>query len=307
LETVQFLRVVPLNAEGAEAPFDKCGIVPVAVPNSRLPPTPRLEGKVDSDSGFARLEIFADSFDRALLERDEPGIFNPSSQGNQPPEFRIRRAVGKVKDVVYAHPIATGPLALQAPATSDTVFSATFTDDSSGRGLEAFVPYVYWAEVRLPPERRLPANVIPESPGDVTTIYPANAEDQPRPWSLPSAPRVLMYIPKMAPAAPLPLLINVTRIPADDPRIVKVNIQIDGAPHAHNKAIDHYRLAVWSQWPDQEIVPFKTDTTSLDEGNGVVAVSVPLPTTVLETSTLTLRLAIVDPVLRQSDITIFKV
>ena len=47
LATVQFLRIVPLGATGAEADFDACGLTPVAVPSDRRPPAPLLAVAVD--------------------------------------------------------------------------------------------------------------------------------------------------------------------------------------------------------------------------------------------------------------------
>jgi hypothetical protein len=312
LETVQFLRVVPLSAEGAEAPFDKCGIVPVAVPDSRRPPPPRLDGEVDAATGFARLHIIADSFDRVLLERDEPGIFNPHADVGQPPEFRIRRAVGAVADPIYARYLVTGPLTWQATMAPATVFSTMITDDNSGRGLEPFVRYVYWAEVRLPPERRLPAGAVPIDPaGGISSIDPANAANRPRPMSLFSAPRVLMHVPQGVPAPPLHSTVNATREPPDSLGNIEVIIKIIGAPHAHAKAIGPYRLAVWFQWPGQAIEPVTIANGSpidgtwpaLDKG-GMLSVSVHSPPAILPASSpLDIRLAIIDPIGRMSSTT----
>jgi hypothetical protein len=309
METVQFLRVVPLGPDGAEPPFEQCGIVPIAVPDSRRPTAPRLEGKVDAETGAAQLRVVADGFDRVALERDEPGLFNAGAAGSEAPQFRIRRAVGKVADPIYARQIGSGQLALEDDKAVPPIFSAELTDDNGGRGLEPFVRYVYWAEVRLPPERRLPASLAPlDPPGGVTVVDPANAKSQPRPISLPSAPRILMHIPPNGPAAPLRDAVHVTRGPADAARNVTLTITIANPPRAHAKA-DPYRLAVWSQWPEQEIRPINNANGAELEGalpdisNGMISVSINLPESVDPASILTLRLGFVDPINRLSDLT----
>jgi hypothetical protein len=342
LDAVQFLRIVPLSAEGAEAPFDKCNIVPVAVPESRRPSTPRLDGEVDQATGFASLKITADGFDRKSLEQEEPGLFKPALQGNQPPEYLIRRAVSerdgsdvdstvptapKMADPIYARSILTGQLALQPSEPTTTVFSVKVPDDNSHIKLkqEPFVRYVYWAEVRLPPERRVPAGFTAVDPevdpeGGVTAVDPANAADHPRPMSIPSAPRVLMYVPQDPPTALLPDAITATRVlPPDHLGNVEVILPITGSPHAHAKAIGPYRLAVWSLWklplqpntPKQAIEPVKiANGVPLEDGTWPslddifdISVSIHLPENVSPTSPLDLRLAIVDPKGRISDIT----
>ncbi|HON35366.1 MAG TPA: hypothetical protein PLY52_03530 [Methanothrix sp.] len=302
LMTVQFLRVVPLGPDGAEPPFDTCGIVPVAVPDSRRPLPPRLNGEVDPVTGIATLDIIADGFNRIELERDEPGLFTSGLKGNEPPQFRIRRAVGAVADPIYARTIANGQLVRQDTPSPGAVFSGTVMDDNSGRGLEPFVYYIYWADVRLPPERRLPANVDPiDPPEGITPVDPANAKDHPRPMSLPSAPRVIMRVPPDPPAAPLPEEVIATRTPPDASGNVTVTIQIVAPPRAHAKAIGPYRLAIWTQWIEQSIeAASNADEGALqktypDISKGQVTVVVKMPTTIDPSSTLILWLAFVDP------------
>ena len=79
LRTVQFVRIVPLSDQGAEAPFAACGLIAVAVPDDRPPPPPRLEGTVDPETGQVRLEVVADGFDGVALRRDEPGLLTPGA------------------------------------------------------------------------------------------------------------------------------------------------------------------------------------------------------------------------------------
>ena len=302
LATVQFLRVVPLGPDGAEPPFDGCGIVPVAVPSSRRPEAPRLEGEVDPATGAARLRIVTDGFDRVELERDEPGLFTAGAQGSEPPQFRIRRAVGAVADPIYARTVGGGPLLVEDAAAGPAVFSGAFTDDHAGHGLEPFVRYVYWAEVRLPPERRLPADFLPlDPPGGVTVLDPANAQSHPRPMSLPSAPRVLMLIPADPPGKPAEAAIAVTRAPVNGAGEVVLTIQIADPPRAHVTAIGPYRLAVWRQWAGKAIEPITNANGAALNGAwpelsaAAISTSVQPPAGVDPGSTLKLRVAFVDP------------
>jgi hypothetical protein len=316
LETVQFLRVVPLSAEGSETPFDKCGIVPVAVPESRRPLPPKIvDSKVDTETGSTQFEVIADGFDLVNLERDERGLFTSGAPGDRPPQFRIRRAVGPMVDPIYARTIFEGLLTLKRKAVRDTenvthteiFFSSFFKDDNNGDGLKPFVRYVYWAEVRLPLERRVPAGVTPLDPIDgVYAVDPVSGSDYPRPISLPSAPHTLMYTPSSNPDAPSAGDINTTRTPPDGMGNIEIVIELANPPQVHPKAIGPYRLAVWSQWPGHSIEPVKIPTldgTWPEIIEGLVPITVKLPPGLPSTSPLDLRLAIVDPVGRMSSIT----
>lgn len=311
LATVQFLRVVPLSQEGAEAPFDSCGIVPVAVPDSRRPPPPRLSGTVDPATGVATLTVVADGFDGTGLQRDEPGLFNPGADGAVPPEFRIRRAVSAVADPVFGRTVATGPLDRDTTAPANMTFAGTATDDNGGRGLQPFVRYVYWADVRLPPERRLPAGVAPLDPaGGIAAADPGNMADHIRPMSPPSAARILMHIPPDPPAAPLPAALTITRAAPDGAGAVVLGIEFTDPPMAHAKATGPYRLAIWSQWTDQEIMPVGTVNGAALNGlwpglsHAVLSITVaPSKPAIDPAGPIVLRMAIVDPAGRMSDIT----
>ncbi|WP_293902419.1 hypothetical protein [Phenylobacterium sp.] len=312
LQVVQFLRVVPLSAEGAEAPFDGCGVVPVAVPDSRRPAPPRLEGGVDPATGIATLSVVAASFDGIGLQRDEPGLFADPVGDAQPPEFRLRRAVGAVADPIYGRPVAAGLLDRDAAAAPDVRFTGAVTDDNLGRGLEPFVRYVYWADVRLPPERRLPVGVVPiDPPGGVTALDPGNAANQARPMSLPSPPRVLVHVPADPPAALAEAAITATRAAPDGAGAVEVSLAIADPPMAHPKAIGPYRLAVWTQWPGQSITPIAFANgedlaggwPDLSDGFLSVTVAAPAAPGNAAADPITLRFAVVDPTGRMGDMT----
>jgi hypothetical protein len=215
----------------------------------------------------------------------------------------VRRAVDAIADPIYAREVAHGDL-----ARKDGVFAGVTSDTNDGRGLEPFVKYVYWADVRLPPERRLPANVQPFNAG-FDTVDPANATDYPRPMSLPSAPRTLMRTPTEAPAAPEAASISASKV-AMTTGNVELTIQISDPPVAHAKAIGPYRLAAWTQWPDQSIQPI-TNADGVELASGLpeltdapitVAVAAPTPPGDIG-GQLVLRLAFVDPTGRTGALT----
>jgi hypothetical protein len=300
LETVQFLRIVPLNAEGAEAPFDKCGIVPVAVPDSRRPPLPRLDASVDAATGEVTLTVSTDAFDAVALKRDEPGLFDPAVGEQAAPRFRVKRAAGPVTDPVYGRQVADGELELQAGAAAPPVFEGSGQDTNRNRGLEPFVQYVYWADVQLPPERRLPVGVVPLDVG-VTAVDPANGASYPRPVSLPSAPRTVMRVPATPPDAPTAaqVAVNTLRAAGGD---VGLEFTITDASVAHSLAIGPYRLAIWTRWPSGSIEPVAQvggapfDGTWPAIGSGPIAAMAAAPQPPDTTaSPLTLLLGYIDP------------
>lgn len=316
LQTVKFLRITPLNEAGTEAPFDQCGIVPVAVPDSRRPPQPQLDGTVDPVTGIATFTVTADGFDGVALRRDEPGLFDPVAGAAAAPRLVIRRTVSAVQDPIYASQAAEGELAYDAAQAPRVVFAnRTAQDTNNGRGLEPFVRYVYWAQVSLPPERCLPPGVTPID-GAVTAVDPANAADHPRPMSLPSAPRILMRTPPDPPAAPPAGNVQVTRTARTDGG-TDLAIEITDPPTAHPKAIGPYRLAVWPQWPGQAVLPVINEDYSVEIGIGrpsggasltlitdTITVPVPPPDAPgAATDPITLRLAYVDPAGRLGELT----
>lgn len=308
LENAQFLRIVPLTSEGAEAPFDSCGVVPVAVPMSRRPPPPRLDGSVDAATGEARLVVTASSFDRSTLRRDEPGLFDPAVADVVPPSFRVRRTVGKIADPIYARQVAQGELAHEAAAEPALVFRAEAPDTNDGRGLAPYVRYVYWADVRLPPERRLPVGGPPDN-GGFSTPDSVNALDYPRPTSRPSAPRTLMHVPPAAPAAPAAESVTAI-VSAVTAAGTELSLQIADPPAAHPKAVAQYRLAVWTQWPQGPIERITNADGEPLDGAWPELTSEPLtivvqpPVPPATPGQLSLRVAYVDPVGRVGDVAV---
>jgi hypothetical protein len=195
------------------------------------------------------------------------------------------------------------------------VFSASVKDGSAAAPLEPFVRFVYWADVQLPPERRLPIGIAPVNPaGGVTVVDPANAQDQPRPPSLPSAPVSVMHLPLQLPAKPSPAAITLTRSAPEATGAVDVTIDVAGPPTAHPAAVGPYTLAVWTQWQGhgqtQPLEPASVfDGATLDPGvwpditTGSITVTVPAPAApVVSTDQIHVRVAFVDPAGRMGDV-----
>lgn len=197
LETVQFVRVVPLSARGIEAPFASCPLTPVAVPSDRRPPAPRIEPTIDPATGVARLRIVAEGLDLVALAAAEPGLFGGNGEASRPPEFRLRRASGVVPEPLYAREIARGALSLVGEGDEQR-FEAIVEDPPAPVGMLPYVRYWYWAEVRFPPERRVPPGVHerPVPAGGIQPTADHQRIDAPAAFSQPSpAAMVIRVLP----------------------------------------------------------------------------------------------------------------
>ena len=302
LETVQFLRVVPLGSDGDEFDFGACRVVAVAVPESRRPVAPLLDGRVDPTTGVATLIVSTDELDETVLLRDEPGLFDPSKKGKEPPKAAIRRAVAGIADPIYAKRIGNPVPMRKDPATGR--YTAAIMDDNGGRGLEPWVKYVYWAEWQMPPERRLPAHTD-EVAGAVEAVDPSANKPRPRPFSAPSAPRVVMRVPNALPAAPTPEGTEVTLAAGPTPETIAVAVTLADPPQVHKKAEASYRLALWTQWNNAPIRPIDNVGGTPLAGTWPEISAGQLTTVVAKAAgdvSLQLRLAYVDPLGRMSAI-----
>jgi hypothetical protein len=168
--------------------------------------------------------------------------------------------------------------------------------------------YIYWAQVRLPPERCLPADYTEINPtGGIGPVDPGARQSHKRPMSLPSAPRTLMHTPPTPPAAPEAAQVEISRIPAPTDS-VGLRIKVADPPKAHAKAVDQYRLAVWVQWPDGAIDSISNANGAPLNGTwpamagGVVTTVVRVPAGADPSATLTVRLGFVDPIGRMGDL-----
>jgi hypothetical protein len=244
---VQFLRVVPLTATGQETPFDSCGVVPIAVPSDRKPPPPRITGHIDPANGSAKLSIEAVGLDLQELTAAEPGLFdNPPAGDAWLPEYRLRRASGPLNDPVYAREVRRGLLTPEQ-VEGHTVFRAEVPDPSA---LIPFIRYTYWAEVRLPSERRLARGIVEDQPDKaIAPTEPHGLDDMPRPFSPISAPTPLMLVPDEMPTVPAGATAAIE--PADAAN-VHVKLSLAGIAPAHPKAIAPYRLRIWIKWESED-------------------------------------------------------
>jgi hypothetical protein len=293
LTTVQFLRVVPLTAQGREAEFDTCGVVPVAVPSDRGPPPPRVQVVVDRATRVATITIEAPGLDLVKLQASEPGLFSePPDPAAHAPEFRLRRASGTVNDPVYAREISGGPLQISR-RDGNVLFGAEVADPSA---LGPFIRYSYWAEVRMPPERRLARGIVEIPPANgVKPVVAAQLANIARPFSSFSAPATAIHLP---PLPVLPLAGAVANVIAEG-ATVRASLASPSTPSASMKAVGSYRLRIWEQWGDNSIGPgsdIELDGSALAwEGPSGSAADHPRP--------LTLRFVTIDPVGRESEMT----
>ncbi|PZQ15982.1 MAG: hypothetical protein DI565_09230 [Ancylobacter novellus] len=243
LSTVNFLRVVPETPEGVTADFDACDVTPVAVPDDRPPPPPRLTVS-ETDGGGARLTIEAMGFDMDAIAAQEPGLFATPPRPGPQPEFRLRRASGPVEDPLYARRLTgASALRLDRDDPGGPRFVATFDDGD----LIPFVRHLWWAEVRLPAERRLPEGVLLVA-GDFAPDNAGQSQDAPRPFSPLSAPAALTPAPKDPPAALEAG--NVTAEVLASGAAGRVRLTVADAPVAHAQAIAPYLLRVWIRAED---------------------------------------------------------
>ena len=252
LETVQFLRFVPISARGTEANFADCPLLPIAVPSDRVQPAPRVQVEVDADSGVAHVTIHAIGLDLVALRAAEPGLFDaPPDPAARSPAWRLRRASGAVPDAVYAREIGRGPLAFDGET-----FTATINDSPTSTGLIPYVRWFYWADVRSPPERRLPPGVaeVPLPAGGIEPLQPAQREDAPSVASSPSAPAMAMYVPAVVPE--ITAAMCTATVAADGGGVDWVlTLAVAGGPVAHVRAVGRYRVTLHLQIDGGDFIP----------------------------------------------------
>src|SRR5262249_18185844 len=272
LSTVQVLRVVPVTDGGAETAFARCGLVPVAVPSDRSPPPPTVTRSLDMTTGRAIVTMAATGLDKVALELAESGLFvSPPDPDALRPEFRLRRAIGRIADPFYARECARGSLEPVQEGTA-THFVATVLDGPAG-GLIPYVRYTWWAEVRMPPERRfaLAPGEIPEQdapPGGdgVAATQQAQLENAPGMFSASSMPVDAMRVP---PAPPSLDAAEITATTAPDPGDATgfiLSIGVTDAPTAHACAVAPMSIRVWMQVDQGPIVAAGADMV-VEEGS----------------------------------------
>ncbi|WP_457446373.1 hypothetical protein [Roseateles sp. P5_E4] len=295
LETVQFLRFVPLSSQGNEAAFESCPLLPVAVPSDRRPPAPQVETRVDPASGVATVTVRAPGLDLVALRAAEPGLFDePPAADAQPPEYRLRRASGGVPEALYAREIGRGML-----RRGGGEFVAEVGDSPTPEGLSAYVRYHYWAELRMPPERRLPPGVaeIPLPAGAVEPLQPAQRLDAPGAFSSASAPAMAMFVPADIPALP-DGSVTATVGAGAAAGTWRLTLAIRGGPVAHPRAVGGFRVQVHLKLDDGDWAP-EAAAVPLDSGALDLVIERAVPA-VPPVPALQLALVLVDPVGREA-------
>ncbi|MGV9531466.1 hypothetical protein ACWDRM_30250 [Streptomyces cellulosae] len=226
LRSVQFIRIVPLTAGGAETAFAACGLVPVAIPSADRPPPPLVDAVTTPDGGLA-LTIHAQGLRPELL----------TTGAGTAPEFRVRRTRTGA-DRHFAPVWTSGKLALP---DGGGPWTATVTVPASG--LSPFVHTDWYAEVRYPAEPPLPHGTTAEPVDDgVEPVWGAIGNEAEGLWSEPSLPAGSLLVPPLPPAAPATPVLTTA---ADG----SVTLALSGLPTAHPASGTPYRLEVYRGTP----------------------------------------------------------
>src|SRR5262249_29421233 len=164
---------------------------------------------------------------------------------------RLRRAVGPVTAPEYAREIQRGDLTLKTTNNQTTV--SAHTDDT--HELAPFVRYTYWAEIQMPPERRVkidaaveipPADgVTPAAPADgAHPAEPAQIQDLPGLFSPASPPTSIIAAPPGPPA----ILAGASAAIKQEAGQLHATLDAPATPSTDPLAIGPYRLRLWEQW-----------------------------------------------------------
>lgn len=225
LQTLQFLRIVPLTGAQVEANFDACGLTPAAVPGGDQPPAPLV--RVDAGGGSVRVQVEAHGINAHVIER----------LGSQsPPEYRVR-CTAAATSYLYGSTVDEGHL-VEVAGTPDT-YTAVVPDEKLA-SLPPFVPLGVTAQVRYPAEVSTEPGAAPLPSPIVTTAGLIDA--QPADWSAPSAPVIAMT------TAPTPDLdVEVRRDGAG------VALTVRNLPPQHTLQVKPWRLYLWRVMGDGEL------------------------------------------------------
>lgn len=295
LETVQFLRFVPLSDQGVEAPFESCPLLPIAVPSSHSPPAPRVQTQVNPITAVASVTVRAVGLDLMALQAAEPGLFadpgDPAAADAVAPTYRLRRASGGVPEALYAREIGRGALQREGDE-----FVATALDAPTANGLSAYVRYHYWAEVQMPAERRLPPGVaeLPLPAGSVEPIQPAQSQDAPGAYSAVSAPAVAMFVPADTAELAAGMVTAIVGLGAAAGRW-RLTLSVSGGPVAHARAVGSFRVRLHLQLDGGDWTPEPGDT-ALTGG----ALALVIERVGAAVPALGVALVLIDPVGRES-------
>ncbi|BBC29422.1 hypothetical protein SGFS_007160 [Streptomyces graminofaciens] len=226
LRSVQFVRIVPLTAGGAETAFAACGLVPVAIPSADRPPPPLLDAVTAPDGGLT-LTVRAQGMRPELLD----------AGAGKAPEFRVRRT--RTGADRHFAPVWTGGK-LTMPDGGGP-WTATVTVPASG--LSPFVRTDWYAEVRYPAEPPLlPGTPSEPVDGGVEPVWGAIGDEAEGVWSEPSLPAASLLVSPFPPAAPAAPVLTTA---ADG----SVTLALSGLPTAHPASGTPYRLEIYRGTP----------------------------------------------------------
>ncbi|HEV2606328.1 MAG TPA: hypothetical protein VGU24_21985 [Microvirga sp.] len=267
-EIVYFLRFVPVTANGVEAVFSRCGVVPVAVPIAAVPPPPTVVAR--PEGGGIRVDVSVGGLDRALMGRLQQG-------GDAAPECRVKRVFSRATDPLYFEEIERTFMVEDPPGSGR--WAASFLDDGSrSRAPPPFVPVSYVAEVRYPPELAVIRGAVLEPlPRGVGPIAGVLGEEIESAWGSASIPVASMIVPE-PPAAPQ----GVTATAVDD----VITVEAPSLPVSHARAIGSYQLALWSEAVDGRVA----EPRLAPVGTSPVAIDLPGAA-----ETAAVRVAVLDP------------
>jgi hypothetical protein len=295
LRTVQFFRFVPLTPEGVERPFAGCPFLPVAVPSDRRPPAPRIETTVQGD-GSVKITVIADGLDLATLVHGEPGLFtDPPDPSATAPEFRLRRSMGRVEDTLYARElqVATGPDGLRRPGRlawnkNAARFEGSYVDED----VDPFVRWFYWAECRMPAERRLQPGMIEEQLPFVP-FAPTQAQDSPGEYSDASPAAMVIAVPPDVPQlAATQIYCSFTAAGGG-----KLDVSVVGGPTAPKRPVGDYFVELYAQTSEEP--EFRTlGQFKLVSGAANLSTS---PFTGTVSSAVTVTAFVIDPIGRRGE------
>jgi hypothetical protein len=220
LQTVQFVRIVPLSGAEVEAPFNDCGLVPVAIPAPDQPPTPAIH--VGGDGDQPTVEVEAHGVNGTVIKRLQSGL--PDA-----PEYRIQCSDAATGSYLYGALLDEGKLT--AAAGDPDTYHASVPADTLAK-LPAFVSVALTAQVRYPAEVSTMPGALPLPSPVGRTAGPLDR--QPSQWSAPSAPVTAM---RTAPAPDYAATAHRTA--------TGVDVVISGLPVTHPKQVAPWRLVLW--------------------------------------------------------------
>lgn len=271
LRSVQFVRVVPVSAGGAEPAFGTCGLVPMAVPMIDRPPPPTLDALTEPAVGLT-LTIRAHGLRSDLLAA-APGA---------PVQFRLRRT-SKEAASRFAPVWRVGDMAGPDAQGNWTATVAVPVDQ-----LVPFVAMSWYAEVRYPPEPAIPpGEAALLADGGIEPVWGKAGDASEGLWSEPSLAASSLLVRPDAPDAP------------PEPEIIReadgsVTIKIAAFPAFHAGATPH-RLEVYRS--DPGLVMARRDAIDIVASELTWTDPAPVPPGAIY------EFAVVDPIGRRSQTT----